>query len=114
MKRWIVFAVSGIALLVVTSRAGAADMEAAKKKVAEVCAACHGADGNSTNPIYPRLAGQHGDYLAKALQDYKSGARQNPIMQAMAAGLSDQDIANLAAYFASQKGLVQRPARATE
>lgn len=86
----------------------AADIEAGKKKVAEVCAACHGADGNSTNSAYPRLAGQHADYIVKALADYKSGARKDPIMGGMAAPLTPQDIENVAAYFASQNGLTQK------
>jgi cytochrome c553 len=75
--------------------------EAGKQK-AEACAACHGKDGNSTTPTFPRLASQHEDYLRKALQDYKSGARNNAIMNGMAAPLSDQDQKDLAAYFASQ------------
>ena len=66
-------------------RAAAADIEAGKKKVQEVCAACHGIDGNSpTRPTIPKLAGQYPDYLAKALRDYKSGARKNPIMAGIA------------------------------
>jgi cytochrome c553 len=68
-----------------------------------VCAACHGADGNSTDVNNPRLAGQHADYIAKALRDYKSGERANPIMKGFATALSKQDIENLAAHFASQK-----------
>ena len=75
--------------------------EAGKQK-AEACAACHGKDGNSTTPTFPRLAGQHEDYLRKALQDYKSGARKNAIMNGMATPLSDKDQEDLAAYFASQ------------
>lgn len=66
------------------------------------CAACHGADGNGNIPIYPRLAGQHEDYLRKALADYQSGTRKNPIMKGMVATLSARDVADLAAYFASQ------------
>ena len=67
-----------------------------------MCAACHGVDGNSQLPDYPKLAGQHSDYLAKALRDYKSGARKNPIMAGFAGALSKDDIANLAAWFSSQ------------
>lgn len=79
--------------------------EAGKAKSA-ACAACHGADGNSVINLYPRLSGQHEDYLHKALTDYQSGKRKNAIMQGMAAPLAPQDIADLAAYFASQaKGL---------
>ncbi len=83
-------------------QAGAADVNAGAAKAKEVCAACHGPDGNSPQPDYPKLGGQYADFLAKALRDYKSGARKNPIMQGFAAGLSRQDIDNLAAFYASQ------------
>ncbi len=80
--------------------ATAADLEAGKKKVTEVCAACHGIDGGTpTTPEYPKLAGQYPDYLAKALRDYKSGARKNAIMAGMAQGLTDKDIENVSQYF---------------
>lgn len=72
----------------------------------KTCKACHGDDGNSTDPQYPRLAGQHADYLVRALTDYKSGARKNPIMAGFAASLSEQDIEDVAAWFASRTGLV--------
>ncbi len=91
--------VAAIALPVV---AHAADLNAGAAKAKEVCAACHGLDGNSPQPDYPKLGGQYADFLAKALRDYKSGARKNPIMQGFAAGLSRQDIDNLAAYYAAQ------------
>ncbi|MEO6929398.1 MAG: cytochrome c [Casimicrobiaceae bacterium] len=84
----------------------AADVVAAKKIAAQVCQACHGLDGNSTSPDFPRLAGQHPDYLAKALRDYKSGARKNPIMAGFAATLSTADMDNLAAYYAEQPAAV--------
>lgn len=78
----------------------------AGKTKSAACAACHGVDGNNAIPLYPRLAGQHEDYLRKVLADYQSGGRKNAIMQGMAAPLSPQDIADLSAYFASQsKGL---------
>ncbi len=77
------------------------NVETGKQKAAS-CAACHGPDGNSATPTFPRLAGQHQDYMVKALQDYKSGARKNAIMNPMAAPLSDQDMLDLAAYFATQ------------
>lgn len=80
----------------------AADVHAGAAKAKEVCAACHGMDGNSPQPDYPKLAGQYPDFLAKALRDYKSGARKNPVMQGFAAALSRQDIDNLAAYYAAQ------------
>ncbi|MBL8309808.1 MAG: cytochrome c [Burkholderiales bacterium] len=88
------FALAGVA--------AAADIAAGEAKAKEVCAACHQADGNSTDPNNPRLAGQHRSYLAKALRDYKSGERNNPIMGGFAKALSKADIENLAAYFASR------------
>ncbi len=81
----------------------AADLEAGKKKVQEICAACHGIDGATpTAPDYPKLAGQYPDYLAKALRDYKSGQRKNPIMAGMAATLTERDIENVSQYFYNQ------------
>lgn len=77
--------------------------ESGKAKAAQVCAACHGPDGNKpTGPDFPILAGQHVDYLKKALSDYKSGKRTNPIMKGFAATLSNQEMDDLAAWFASQ------------
>lgn len=75
----------------------------------QTCKTCHGADGDSTDPQYPRLKGQHADYIVKALSDYKSGARKNPIMSGFAAGLSKQDQANVAAWFAGQDGGLVTP-----
>jgi cytochrome c553 len=69
---------------------------------AAVCFSCHGPNGNSANPVWPRLAGQNAVYVAEQLHLFKSGVRKNPVMQPMAAGLSDQDIDNLAVYFAAQ------------
>jgi len=80
----------------------AGDVEAGKAK-ATVCAACHGAEGKSVNPLWPSLAGQQEQYLAKQLKDFRAGTRQDPLMSAQAAALSDADIENLAAYFASLK-----------
>jgi cytochrome c553 len=78
----------------------------AGKQKSVVCQSCHGVDGNSTNPQFPRLAGQYPDYLMQALAEYKSGERKNPIMSGFAATLSQQDIADIAAYFASQKAVL--------
>lgn len=89
----------------VSMAAPAADIAAGKEK-STACAACHGADGNSTDPQYPRLAGQHANYLERALLDYQAGARKNPIMAGMVGGLTKDDITNLAAYYASQPGVV--------
>lgn len=78
--------------------------ENGKAKAAQICAACHGADGaKPTAPDQPILAGQYPDYLIKALSDYKSGKRSNPIMKAFAGQLSKQEIEDLAAWFSIQK-----------
>lgn len=88
------------------SVASAADLAAGAAKAKEVCSACHGVNGNSVDPSFPRLAGQHPDYLAKALRDYKSGDRNNAIMKGFAAALSKQDIENLSAYFSAQQSVL--------
>ena len=78
------------------------------KQKSQPCAACHGADGNKTlDQQYPRIAGQYADYLAKALKDYRSGARKNAVMAGFATTLSDQDVEDLSAYFASQPGALK-------
>ena len=74
-------------LLLCLPLAAYADVEAGKRK-AEACAACHGADGNSSNPIYPVLAGQTARYIYLELKDYKEGRRKDPVMSAMAAPLA--------------------------
>ncbi len=102
MKLQILTAALMLAFAPLTFAAGNA--EAGKTKAA-TCQACHGPDGNGTGiDQYPLLAGQHADYLVKALEDYKSGSRANPIMAGFAATLSRQDMEDLAAYFASQNG----------
>ncbi len=68
-----------------------------------VCASCHGAEGNSATPAYPKLSQQHPEYLAKQLAEYKSGKRANPVMAGFAAGLSEEDMRNVAAYLSSTK-----------
>ncbi len=74
------------------------------KAVSETCVACHGSDGNSTNPAWPKIAGQGEGYLAKQLSDFRSDKRNDPTMTAMAKGIaSDADVNDLAAYYASQK-----------
>lgn len=83
---------------------GQGDPQAGQRK-AQVCQACHGPDGNGIGDgQYPLLAGQYADYLEKALRDYKSGVRANPVMAGFAAPLSEQDIADLAAFYAGQSG----------
>lgn len=102
MRHFLVAAIAGASLLV-SAAAGAAGDAAAGKKKSATCAACHGPDGNSTNPLWPKLAGQHAAYLVKQMKAFKSGERKDPVMAPMAAPLSDEDIENLAAYYASQK-----------
>jgi cytochrome c553 len=91
---------------------------AAGKEKAAVCAACHGADGNSTVPLYPSLAGQTARYLYLQLKDFKEGRRKDPLMSPMAANLSREDMHDLAAYFAAEKPAPSSfkidPAKATE
>ena len=72
---------------------------------AAVCAACHGPNGNSTSPDWPRLAGQSAVYIAGQLRLFRSGARPNPVMMPMATALSDQDIADIAVYYEAQTPL---------
>ena len=72
-----------------------------------VCHACHGATGKSIQPIYPNLGGQHQDYLIMTLQGFRDGSRQNAIMSGFAANLSDADIEDITAWYASQQGLIE-------
>ena len=102
MNKWLVTASIALALSVAGVQA-AGNADAGKTKSA-ACAACHGPDGNSpVNPVWPKLAGQHPGYIEKQLLDFKSGDRKDPTMSGMAAPLSEQDMADLAAYFSSQK-----------
>jgi cytochrome c553 len=108
MKRWNSMnrlALSALLLAVLPTTLLAKGDPAAGQSKSQVCQACHGLDGKSIAPIYPNLAGQHEDYLVKALADYRAGRRTNAIMAPMAANLSDQDIEDLAAWYASQDGL---------
>ena len=79
------------------------DLAKGEASYAAVCAACHAADGNSTIAVNPMLAQQHPEYLVKQLKEFKSGKRADPVMQGMAAMLSDDDMRNVAAWLASQK-----------
>jgi cytochrome c553 len=94
--------VVSIGLAMLSAWAQAANLDAGKKFATDVCVACHGVDGNPSNPDYPKLGGQHPDYLAKALRDYQSGARNNAIMKGFATMLKDEDIANVSAWYANQ------------
>lgn len=96
--------ISVFALFAVASTTQAAgDAEAGKAK-AQVCFSCHGVNGNSVNPVWPKLAGQHAGYIAKQLTDFKAGKdRNDPLMMAQVMPLSPQDMEDLAAFFAKQK-----------
>jgi len=89
-------------LLFASSTAMAGDIEAGKAKSA-ICASCHGPNGHSVNPLWPNLAGQKEQYLAKQIKAFRDGTRKDPMMAPMVAALSDDDIANLAAYYSAQK-----------
>ena len=102
MRKLLLAAFAGASLVLSVAADAAGDAAAGKAKSA-VCAACHGPTGTSVNPLWPSLAGQHAPYMVKQLKAFKSGARKDPVMSPMAAPLSDQDIENLSAYFASQK-----------
>ncbi|MGL1956645.1 MAG: cytochrome c4 [Colwellia sp.] len=101
MKKIIISLLLGLGMLN-TAVAVQGDAEAGKAKSA-VCGACHGANGINPNPTYPDLAGQHAAYIVKQLADFKSGARTDMMMAPMALNLSEQDMADLGAYFESQK-----------
>lgn len=99
MKKLTALALVG--LFMANGAYAAGDAAAGETKSAS-CIACHMADGNSVNPIWPKLAGQHEGYLVKQLVDFKAGNRADPTMMAMVAPLNDQDVLDLAAYFSSQ------------
>ncbi len=90
----------------VSAAEAAGNAAAGEKIVTGVCAACHGADGNSVITTNPKLAPQHPEYIAKQLANFKAGERKNPVMSGIAASLSAEDMANVAAYFGGQKGKV--------
>ena len=92
----------GVAIHAFAAEGGAAPGKNADE-LSKSCAACHGADGNGTNAQYPRLAGQYHDYLARSLQEYKTGERQNAIMAGFAKTLKDADFFHLAAHKRSAK-----------
>ena len=105
LRRALLPLLTGVALAGVAGAASAADLAAGEKLANERCAACHGKDGNTPiDPSYPRLSGQHEDYLVHSMRAYKQDERKNPIMGAMAQPLTAQDIENMAAYYAAQPG----------
>ncbi|HQU51030.1 MAG TPA: c-type cytochrome [Casimicrobiaceae bacterium] len=103
MKRTLLLAVAiGLPAFAVAQAPAKPDLAKARDTVNQVCAACHGADGTSPTPANPSLAGMPADYITAQLAHFKSGVRQNAIMQGFAATLSDADMVSLGAFFASQ------------
>lgn len=108
---------AAIALMVAVSGSATADSmvdgdpDAGKAK-STTCAACHGADGNSLNPQWPSIAGQHANYIVQQLEYFKAGTRNNVLMNAQAMGLSEQDMSDLAAYFEQQTPVTREVADA--
>ncbi|MBL1321660.1 MAG: cytochrome c4 [Methylophaga sp.] len=102
MKKIIMASAVYLALVSAMPVIAAGDASAGKGKAA-VCAACHGADGNSPSNMFPKLAGQGEAYLVKQLIEFKDGTRENAIMAPMVAALTEQDMADLAAYYAASK-----------
>lgn len=96
---------TALAALSFSAQAQAAKPDLAKGAATfgQVCVACHAADGNATIAANPKLAGQHPEYLVKQLQEFKSGKRDNAVMKGMAAGLSDEDMRNIAYWVTTQK-----------
>lgn len=100
---WVLIGTGAVAPTFAAEQTAKADPAQAQSIVTKVCAACHGGDGNSPASANPNLAGQHADYTAKQLANYKSGSRKNAVMTEQSKSLSTADIMNLAAYFESQK-----------
>ena len=107
MKKHVLVFVSALFAASIANVGLAQGDAAAGQAKSALCATCHGADGNSELAVNPKLAGQNASYLMKQLMDYKSGARVNPTMSAMVASLSDQDIADIAAWYSSQEPTLQ-------
>lgn len=102
MKKAVLMLIASFITIPVYAASGNAEAGKAKSTA---CAACHGVDGNSSTALFPILAGQHKDYLYHSLKAYKTGKRKNAIMAGQVQNLSPTDMADLAAYFAKQKGL---------
>ncbi len=103
LKPLLTNATIGLALLIGAGTVVEAGDAKAGEEKSGLCAGCHGADGISLAPDIPNLAGQKEAYLIKAIKDYRSNKRKNPMMNSMAANLSDEDIADLAAFFSRLK-----------
>lgn len=105
MQRIAVIIASALLGFIPGAAIGAGGDPAAGEAKSQACVSCHGERGNSPDEQFPRLDGQHESYLYRTLKQYKSGARQNQIMAGMVSDLSDQDMRDLAAFYASQDGL---------
>jgi cytochrome c553 len=103
MRKHLLLAFAALALSA-PALAASGNAEAGKAK-AEPCKACHGESGMSASPDFPRIGGQHADYIALALRHYKLGKRKNPIMAGQVSNLSERDMYDLAAWYSSQAGL---------
>ncbi len=109
MRSVTIAACCAVLLAATHTGAAAADAAAGKAKVQQTCAVCHGLDGLGKNPDVPNLAGESPIYIRTQLHAFKSGARQHQQMSIIAQGLSDEDIANVAAWFSSLKVTVEMP-----
>lgn len=101
MRKLFAVATTVIALSMSTTAQAQGSVEAGEQK-SGVCAACHGPDGNSANPEWPSLAGQHASFLVEQLKAFKEGTRENALMSPMAMGLSEEDMQDLAAFYEAQ------------
>ena len=106
---WVAAPIAAGLLALAVAQAVAADADAGKKKVASTCAVCHGIDGLAKNPEAPNLAGENAAYIVKQLKAFKSGERKHEQMSIIAQDLSEDDIANVAAWYAKIKISVQMP-----
>ena len=109
MIRFVTTAVLAAGFSLAAASANAGDAAAGKVKADEVCAACHGANGISISDQFPNLAGQYADYIVQSLMQYRNGQRKNAVMLGFAAQLTDQEMRDLAAFYASQSGLETMP-----
>jgi len=103
MRRLLLKSLLLLSLLAFSTIGFTGDAALGKAKAEQVCVTCHGLDGMGIDATYPKLAGQYADYLEQALSDYRSGARKNAIMAGFAATLTDEDIANVSAYYSTLK-----------
>ncbi len=102
----------GLIALALSSTASAADLKRAQEIVAGRCFMCHGMEGESSSALYPRLAGQHANYIARQLADFKSGRRKSETMASMAADLTPEEMAGLGAFFEKQPSKPHAPREA--